>query len=89
LILFYEPNKIYLLLGLLASIVVGLGGYLLHFLSQGIGGEIKLLEKVPLLRASAGHFLAVFGAAFYIKGHYGLKLFFQKTSGPLANFLLE
>lgn len=71
--------------GLLASVIVGLGEYLLHFLPGGPGGEVSMLEHVPLDRASKGHFLAVFGAPLYFAGYYGLKLFFTRTSPTLAN----
>lgn len=74
-----------LLVGLLASVIVGIGEYLLHFLPEGPGGEVTMLEDVPLARASTGHFFVVFGAPLYFAGYYGLKLFFTKTSVQLAN----
>ena len=37
-----------LLLGLLASVLVGIGEYLLHFLPEGPPGEVSMLEYVPL-----------------------------------------
>ena len=63
------PNKkiqLLLLTGILASILVGIGEYLLHFLPEGPGGEIAMLEHVPLDRARVGHFFAVFGAPLYV-----------------------
>ncbi len=74
-------------LGLLASILVGIGEYLLHFLPDGPPGEISMLEHVPLGRASKGHFFAVFGAPLYFAGYYGLKEFFKKSNTTLANLL--
>ncbi len=80
-------NKQLLLIGILASIIVGVGEYLLHFLPAGPGGEISMLESVPLDRASKGHFLVVFGAPLYFAGYYGLKNIFKKTSPLLARLL--
>ncbi len=74
-------------LGLLASVIVGIGEYLLHFLPGGPGGEVSMLEDVPLARASKGHFLAVIGAPLYFAGYYGLKELFKKSSPILANLL--
>ena len=77
----------YLLIGLLASIIVGIGEYLLHYLPGGPGGEVSMLEDVPLARASIGHFFVVFGAPLYFAGYYGLKNFFKPTSPLLARIL--
>lgn len=79
--------KLLLWLGLLASVLVGIGEYLLHFLPGGPGGEVAMLEDVPLARASKGHFFVVFGAPLYFAGYYGLKEFFKKTNVTLANLL--
>ena len=80
--------KILLALGLIGSVIVGVGEYLLHFLPDGPPGEVSMLEGVPLDRASKGHFWSVFGVPFYFFGYYGLKELFKKTSStPLANTL--
>jgi len=80
-------NKQLLIIGLIASVVVGAGEYLLHYLPSGPGGEISMLQDVPLKRASKGHFLVVFGAPLYFAGYYGLKNIFKPTSPLLARFL--
>ena len=79
--------KFFLFLGLLGATIVGIGEYLLHFLPSGPGGEITMLEEVPLQRASKGHFLAIIGVPLYFAGYYGLRAFFTKTSTRLANAL--
>jgi len=76
-----------LLIGLLASIIVGVGEYLLHFLPDGPGGEVSMLEHVPLKRASKGHFFVVFGAPLYFSGFYGLMKFFSKGNSLLSGML--
>lgn len=76
-----------LIIGMLASIIVGTGEYLLHFLPDGPGGEISMLEKVPLKRAGIGHFLVIFAGPLYFVGYYGLFRFFQKSNALLAKFL--
>ncbi|WP_339840888.1 DUF6796 family protein [uncultured Maribacter sp.] len=80
--------RILILLGLLGSVLVGIGEYLLHFLPEGPSGEISMLEHVPLKRASIGHFFAVFGAPLYFTGYYGVREFFKKSNETLANMLM-
>lgn len=80
--------KCLIALGILASILVGIGEYLLHFLPDGPPGEVSMLEHVPLDRASRGHFFSIFGAPLYFAGYYGLKEFFKKSNTTLANLLL-
>jgi hypothetical protein len=73
--------------GILASIIVGIGEYMLHYIPGGPAGEIDMLMKVPLKRASVGHFLTIVGAPLYFVGYYGLKSMFIKSS-PLLSKLL-
>ncbi len=80
-------NKQLLLIGIIASVIVGIGEYLLHYLPAGPGGEVSMLQDVPLDRASKGHFFVVFGAPLYFAGYYGLKNIFKKTSPLLAQLL--
>ena len=80
-------TKHFLFLGMVASVVVGMGEYLLHYQPGGPDGEISMLEHVPLGRASIGHFFAVFGAPLYFAGYYGLKKFFNPSSPILARLL--
>jgi len=77
----------YLVLGILASAMVGIGEYLLHFNPSGPEGEIEMLLHIPLSRARIGHFFTLAGIPFYYAGYYGLlKLF--KTSHELYAKLL-
>jgi len=71
----------------MASVIVGIGEYLLHYLPTGPGGEITMLQDVPLGRASKGHFFVVFGAPLYFAGYYGLNKIFKDTSPLLARLL--
>jgi len=61
---------------------------MLHYLPSGPGGEVTMLNDVPLARASIGHFFVVFGAPFYFAGFYGLKKVFFSTSPLLSRLLL-
>ncbi len=79
--------KALLWFGLIASVLVGIGEYMLHFLPGGPGGEVAMLEDVPLGRASTGHFFAVIGAPLYFAGYYGLKELFKRSNVKLANLL--
>ncbi len=80
--------KTFIFLGMIGSILVGIGEYLLHFLPDGPPGEVSMLEHVPLSRASKGHFFSIIGLPFYFVGYYGLKEFFKKMSNAsFANLL--
>lgn len=81
-------TKITLVIGIIASVLVGLGEFLLHFLPEGPKGEISMLYDVPLSRASKGHFFAVYAAPLYFVGYYGLMRFFKSTNQMLANLLM-
>jgi len=74
----------YLLLGLLASIIVGVGEYLLHYVNEGPGGEVAMLDLVPLSRARIGHFFVIIGAPLYFIGYYGIRKVFEQESPSLA-----
>ncbi len=80
-------TKMLLVIGLLASVFVGLGEFLLHFLPEGPKGEISMLYDVPLDRASKGHFFAVYAAPFYFAGYYGLMRVFKSSNQFLATLL--
>lgn len=81
-------SRVLLLIGLSASIIVGAGEYMLHFLPDGPGGEISMLLDVPLDRASIGHFFVVFGTPLYYAGYFGLMKFFYRNNSKLALTLL-
>lgn len=80
--------KILIALGILGSILVGIGEYLLHFLPGGPEGEVSMLEHVPIARASKGHFWAIIGVPLYFTGYYGLKEFFKKNSSSTLAYVL-
>ncbi len=79
--------RFYLYLGLLASVVVGAGEYLLHFNPLGVAGEIEMLLTVPVARARTGHFLAVIGIPLYFAGYYGLLNLFRSSHELYAKCL--
>ena len=79
--------KTYLLFGLLGSIIVGIGEYLLHFNPMGPKGEIEMLLHVPLVRARVGHFFAIVGIPLYFAGYYGLLKLFRSSNEFYAKLL--
>ena len=83
-----KSTQALLISGIIASIIVGIGEYLLHFIPEGPEGEISMLFSVPLERAAIGHFIAVAGIPLYFSGYFGLMQFFKKTSEPLSIALL-
>jgi hypothetical protein len=79
--------KFYLSLGVIASILVGIGEYLLHFNPAGPAGEIDMLLNIPLKRGLAGHFFAIAGVPFYFAGYWGLLKLFRSSNELLAKLL--
>lgn len=79
--------RYYLLLGVLASIVVGIGEYLLHFSPEGPKGEIEMLLNIPIERARIGHFFSIIGIPLYFAGYYGLLKLFRKSHELFAKCL--
>jgi len=74
------------LLGLLASIIVGAGEYLLHYdsLSRFSAGGYDFLEGIGASRSTAGHFLGVLGATLYPIGCYHIYLMLRPANDRLA-----
>lgn len=74
------------LLGLLASILVGAGEYLLHYdsLARFSAGGYDFLQGISASRSNAGHFLGVFGATLYPFGCYHIYLMLKPANSRLA-----
>ncbi len=72
--------RLLLVLGIIGSVLVGVGEWMLHYLPDGPGGEIAMLDDVPLDRASQGHFLAIYAAPLYFAGYYGVMRIFSSQS---------
>jgi len=79
--------RLYIFLGILGSIIVGIGEYLLHFHPLGPKGEIEMLLSVPLARAKIGHFIALVGIPFYFAGYHGLLKLFRSSHEVYAKLL--
>ncbi len=79
--------RLFLYLGVFASILVGIGEYLLHFHPDGPKGEIEMLLNVPLSRARIGHFFSIVGIPFYFAGYYGILKLFRNSNEFLAKCL--
>lgn len=74
------------LLGLLASVIVGAGEYLLHYdsLARFSAGGYEFLQGISANRSTAGHFLGVLGATLYPIGCYHIYLMLKPANNRLA-----
>lgn len=74
------------IIGLLASIVVGSGEYLLHYdpLARFAAGGFGFMQGIGVERTNLGHFLGVFGALLYPIGCYHLYLMLKPASKKWA-----
>lgn len=84
-------DKIFLtgLLGLLASIIVGVGEFLLHYSPQIVGNaeNYRFFQFVPKENLILGHFLAVFAIPFYFLGYYHIYKMLEKGNKKLASIV--
>jgi len=73
-------------LGLIASMVVGAGEYLLHYdpLARFAEGGFGFMQGISAERTNLGHFLGVFGALLYPIGCYHLYLMLKPASKKWA-----
>jgi len=90
---FYETKsniKILGYLGLLASVLVGIGEYLLHYSEEilGHGDNYGFFKFVPLENMSLGHFLAMIGLPLYFAGYLHLYLMLRSGNESLARVVL-
>lgn len=74
------------IMGLLASIVVGAGEYLLHYdpLARFADGGFDFMKGISAERTSLGHFLGICGALLYPIGCYHLYLMLRPASNKWA-----
>ena len=83
-------TKILGILGLLASILVGLGEYFLHYSSNilDFAEDYEFLKFVPLENLTTGHFLAVIGLPFYFAGYIHIYRMLKSGNETLARIVL-
>lgn len=77
-------------LGLLASIIVGIGEYLLHYSTNILeySDEYAFFKFVPLDNLTTGHFLAVIGLPFYFAGYLHIYRMLKSGNETLAKTVL-
>ena len=77
-------------LGLIASILVGLGEYFLHYSSEILGHaqDYEFFKFVPLDNLTIGHFLAVIGLPFYFAGYIHIYRMLKSGNETLARLVL-
>ena len=82
------PNKIFItgVLGLVASILVGIGEYLLHYdaLARFSEGGFDFMQGISASRTTLGHFFGVFGATLYPVGCYHIYLMLRPANEKAA-----
>ncbi|MBF8150589.1 hypothetical protein ITJ86_11820 [Winogradskyella sp. F6397] len=83
-------TKILGYLGLLASILVGLGEYFLHYSPEILGhaADYEFFKYVPLEHLTTGHFLAVIGLPFYFAGYIHIYRMLKSGNEMLARLVL-
>ncbi|PPK93969.1 hypothetical protein LY01_02191 [Nonlabens xylanidelens] len=77
-------------LGILASILVGAGEYLLHYSPQIMGESenYNFFSYVPLSNLSLGHTLAMIGLPFYFAGYFHIYYMLKTGNKLLAQLVL-
>lgn len=77
-------------LGVLASILVGLGEYFLHYSPSilGFSENYEFFRLVPSENLTTGHFLAVIGLPFYFAGYIHIYRMLKPGSELLARMVL-
>ncbi|MEP2278604.1 DUF6796 family protein [Maribacter sp.] len=77
-------------LGLIGSILVGMGEYLLHYSTNILGHSenYEFFAFVDLDHMSLGHFLAVIGLPFYFAGYIHIYLMLRSGNETLARMVL-
>lgn len=77
-------------LGLIASILVGLGEYFLHYSSEILGHaeNYEFFNFVTLDNLTTGHFLAVIGLPFYFAGYIHVYRMLKSGNETLARIVL-
>ncbi|MDB2462820.1 hypothetical protein N9W61_01815 [Algibacter sp.] len=77
-------------LGLLASILVGLGEYFLHYSTNILeySENYEFFKFVPLNHLATGHFLAVIGLPFYFAGYIHIYRMLKSGNETLARVVL-
>ncbi|MBZ0112060.1 MAG: hypothetical protein K8J08_06345 [Thermoanaerobaculia bacterium] len=90
-ILYPNPYRKYLhltgVIGVLASLVVGAGEFLVHFAGNAIHSPVaySFFHSVPAARLPMGHFLLVAGLPLYVIGYMHLFLALAPGSRRLAS----
>ncbi len=74
------------LIGLLASVLVGIGEYLLHYdsLARFSEGGFGFMQGIGEQRTTIGHFFGVFGATLYLVGCYHIYLMLRPANERAA-----
>ncbi|MDO5970979.1 hypothetical protein Q4Q35_14320 [Flavivirga aquimarina] len=83
-------TKILGCLGIVASILVGLGEYLLHYSSDILehSKDYEFFKFVSLDNLTTGHFLAVIGLPFYFAGYIHIYRMLKSGNENLARIVL-
>lgn len=85
-----DKLKIFGYIGLVASMVVGVGEFLIHFSGTGYSDveNFNWLIRSDYTRVVTGHYLMLGGLPLYILGYYHFYLVFRNTNRSLAQLIV-
>jgi len=86
-----DKNQIFItgVLGLLASIIVGIGEFFLHYSPNIVGNaeNYQFFQFVSKENLITGHFIAVFAIPFYFLGYFHIYKMLEKGNKKLASIV--
>ncbi len=85
-----DKITIFGIIGLIASILVGLGEYFIHYSPQVLSsaGNFEFFKSVSSGNLTTGHFLAVIGLMFYFPGYFHIYYMLKSGNKNLAKVVL-
>ncbi len=85
-----DKIALYGIIGLTASVLVGIGEYFLHYspMVLSAAGNYDFFKYVPLSNLTTGHFLAVVGLLLYFPGYFHVYYMLKSGNRAMAKGVL-